>query len=88
MSQLPPSVIWFAITIFITISFGLHLAHIYGLGFDRYEDRIVRTHNLPRNEAHKRVRFQVIFNWVILIISAPTAAYFAVISIINLLNGK
>lgn len=86
MNELPPSIIWFAITAFLAITFGLHFSHIRTIGFTAYVDELQDKQLLPRKTAYDQASFIFWFDLFVFVVSSIAATIFLSTSVINLLN--
>lgn len=84
MTNIPAPVIWFGITAFIAIAFGLAIGHINAIGFDAYIVEQMKMHDCDRKEAHAKAIFSFWFNWVVVIISGCLATAFLAQSILTM----
>lgn len=84
MSNIPSSVVWFAVTAFIAIVYGLHLAHIYAIGFDAYINELIKKFDLTAKEAQRDARQTFWVYWFIVLVCGIAATVLLAISIKNM----
>lgn len=88
MSQIPASVVWFAITATIAIIFGLNRGHVNAIGFDAYVNELKKKFDIETNEAISKAKFSFWFDWSVIITTGSISAACVVITLINLVNPK
>lgn len=84
MTNIPSSVVWFGVTAFIAIGYGIHLAHIYSVGFDAYMDELIKKFDLTAKEAQRDARQTFWFDWFMVTLCGVLATSFLAISVLNL----
>lgn len=86
---MPTSVIVFAISAFVTIAYGLQMAHIRTVGFEDYKTELMKKHDITtRHEAHQQALFNFWAGWFITVAGGITATASLAISVLNIINPQ
>ena len=84
MTNIPSSVVWFGVTAFIAIVYGLQLGHIYAVGFDAYINELIKKFDLTAKEAEKEARQTFWVYWFIVLACGIAATVLLAISVKNM----
>jgi len=85
--MIPVPYIWFAMSLMLTVVYGLHLKHINTIGFDAYIREIEKAHEMNYKDASNNAKFTFWLSWVIVVAgsaSTLSAAFYSIKYYINL----